>query len=639
MFSDPPSRQLQNDNDLSWATKEPRDVGPCAYRAARWVARQQLGRETDLAKAEILYGGIRQDDQFVGSNLANYLETTWYEPSVEPKLSLNVIRAVIDTAVARITNVEVRPQFLTTGGDYFEQQKAKELEKFSDGQAYAARLRKLGPMIFRDALIDDIGAAHVFANGEEVETERVLPYELFCDISDGRYSKPYQLYRRKWIPREVLLDLYADAGEGMPGTSEERRQAIESAHAGSFEGTDTPANHANRLVDHLLVIECWRRRARKNGKGRHCIAIEALTLFEEEWNKDDFPVPVVRYSDATRGWYGVGMGHHLKGNQRQINHLLKTIMNVSQHTVPGVWVEEGSHVDRNMLTNDIMAARTYRGNPPIISPGARVDPSLWEQLDRLYRQSFDQEGVSQMDAKGDKPPGLDAGVAIREYRDVGTERFSVATKNYEEFRLEIAERQVDTAREIEERYKGKVFVLVPNRTMAEKFYFKDVNLKRETYILQLHPTNALPRSPEARLQSLQELIQAGMIDATTFKRLMGFPDLDAEMSLELAPFELVLEALARIERGDDFEGPDPKMPLDFASKVAQGSWCRAKRLKAPDYVLENLSLFGQQANAYLKQFGAQAPAPGAASAGGPPTGAPGAAPTAALLPTAPQAAA
>lgn len=52
------------------------------------------------------------------------------------RLTLNVVKSCVDTVVSKMCKDKVKPTFLTSGGKWIQQQKAKELQKFVDGVFY-----------------------------------------------------------------------------------------------------------------------------------------------------------------------------------------------------------------------------------------------------------------------------------------------------------------------------------------------------------------------------------------------------------------------------------------------------------------------------------------------------------------------
>ena len=91
------------------------------------------------------------------------------------RLTLNIVQSVIDSSQALISTNRPRAQFLTVGGDYSLQRKAKKLTKFCDGQFSHLGVYDVDRRIFKDAAIFGTGFLKVFDDGENIRAERVFP--------------------------------------------------------------------------------------------------------------------------------------------------------------------------------------------------------------------------------------------------------------------------------------------------------------------------------------------------------------------------------------------------------------------------------------------------------------------------------
>lgn len=619
---------------MRWSSTEPGSVqaGQVAFAAGRSVFTNLLSREQDGWRAAQLYGGLMPDVYRSVGALQLLRQRTERANSAAPRIRYNVIRQVIDAARAQITRAEVRPYFLSSGGEWSMQRRAKQLTKFSDGQLYKAKIRTLGPDIFLDSAIFDLGAVKVSIREGEPLVERVFPLELGVDLRDGLEGNPREMYQRHSVDKEALLEQYPDKADLIRSANLER----------DWFDSDEPSS-----VDHVSVVEVWRRATPKS-KGRHIVALSSGPLLDEEWTSERFPFSILRYSKGLRGWFGTGMEWHLRGMQLEINATLRTIQNALHlGAVPRVFLEQGSKIAAQTIGNTVMEIINYRGQKPDLHPGVAFPSELVGHLSMLIQGSFDQEGVSRGAARSESRPGLSSGRAIRMDRDIGTERFSVATKAYEEWTLDVTDLLVETGREIAK--KDKSFgVLVPGPRYSETLEWSKVNMDRDKYVLKAYPTNMLSEDPSERTEDVQDLLKAGMIEPAEGRRLLRFPDEDAVLSLEAAAVDDILAEVERLLDGKAYRSPEPYQALELGMAIMQKSWLKARNDGAPDDVLENVQRWVADADDLLKRMQGDAgttPDPAAAAqalssptAGmGAPQGVPGAAPVSDLLPTAPPA--
>jgi hypothetical protein len=605
------------DTDLRWRDADAEDVGRRAYNAGVYVFDEQASRELELVKLSMLYNGFRPGARF-GAQATAFLDRVTKPASTAPKLSLNAVRAVVDTAVAKVTGLDVRPSYLTEGGDWREQRMAKQLEKFSDAQLFKAKARTLGPTIFRDACWGDIGIAHVYAGETEPVVERVLPWEIAVDYEDGRYGNPWQIFRRKWISKDELMARF-------PRSRDEISVAGASDPSGRMAAT-TP--QGDSLTQQVMVIEAWYRAA-PGRKGRHVIAIENHALLAEEWTRDHFPFAFVRYSEGIEGFYGMGMGWHLKGNQLEINEYLDAIQEHVRKMAMHIGISESSRIVQEHVNNRIMSIIKFADRPPVNVQIGDLPQALVDRLETAYRHCFQQEGVPLADSQSASRPGLNSEPSIRANRDIGTERFSVASKAYEQFILDVSELLIEAGAEVAKRKDGYV-VLVPGKRFAQRLNFKDVDLDRDKYILRPLPTSSLPRDYQGRLATVQDWLKMGAVDPTTAMRLLDLPDTDAALSLKVASLEFVLHEIELILDGEKPSVPGPYHPLQQCVEMGIASIQRASQDGAPEDVLAALDAWIVECQYRLQQG---QPAPAANQAPGLPGGTPQARPE--PLPTSP----
>ena len=152
--------------------------------------------------------------------------------------------------------------------------------------------------------------------------------------------------------------------------------------------------------------------------------------------------------------------------------------------------------------------------------------------------------------------------------------------------------------------------------------------------MQIYPTALLSSTPAAKLQTVQEMAQAGILNPTEARALLDYPDLEAVNQLATAfidDVDLLIEQM--IEKGQ-YNPPETFSNLEFAIQRVQSAYLRAKIDGVPEERLELLRRYmddairviqtQQMAQQAAQPEGAPAPATGAAPA-------PGAAPEQAAL--------
>src|SRR4051812_13346349 len=185
-----------------WETKEPNKAAAFMLTSAAYLKETQAYRYRQAAVYARLYGN-QSLYSFAGSNIAK-MDQTYGLPQERP--TFNLVQSCVDTLVSRITQNRPSPRFLTDGSNYKQRTMGKKLNNFVGGEFYHTKAYEKGGTIFRDALVEGTGVAHVYEDeNNRVAMERVLLTELLVDPNEAMYGEPRRLYRLKLVDREVLL--------------------------------------------------------------------------------------------------------------------------------------------------------------------------------------------------------------------------------------------------------------------------------------------------------------------------------------------------------------------------------------------------------------------------------------------------
>jgi hypothetical protein len=369
-------------------------------------------------------------------------------------------------------------------------------------------------------------------------------------------------------------------------------------------------------VDIICVTESWHLKSSPDANdGMHvfCVGEGALA---EEYDKDYFPFPHVRYARRKLGWYGQGACERLQNIQGAINRCM--ILKDRSMWMMGsykILIENGSKVVKQHLDNEIATVVTYSGIPPQYITPPSANPEVKEWIDALIQWGYQQEGVSRLSTTGEAPLGVESGKALRTLSQIGDDRFLFMQQELEDFTLEITRQAVDVAKDIYARTK-KYEVVFPDTRFMETVDWKDIQLDSEEYVLKAYPTSSLSDDITGRLSEIQELAQAGMVSPRSSRRLMDMPDVEMSDSLANAAedrlhqiFEMMLEDKKMIRFEPGFHD------AQLASQLALQYINYAEYYQCPD---ENIQLVRD----FLAQVNSEAitPQPGVVPPGSPPSG-------------------
>ena len=500
----------------------------------------------------------------------------------EHRYSINLCQNMVDTIAAKIGADLPNTSFLTEGGDDSLQRKAKKLEKFSNGIKYHTDYDDKRQQIFTDACVLGTGCLKIYPQNGKIQCDRILIDSIKVDDIDGMYGTPRNLYDDRYVSRETLAETYPKS-----------EKKILKVDVPSFKTNFIPlAAQYYKAYQQVRVVEAYRLPDHKGKNGRHVICVENATLIDEPFTQSRFPHVFFRSSPRLVGFFGQGTVERARGKQLELNKLIRTYQTaIHLGAIPYVIFEVNSKASTKLWSNENMRHVKYQGNQPpqIVAPQV-IPPDLFNAINWIYEKAYEEEGISMMAAQAKKPEGLDSGKAIREYHDIQSERMMSLGKRWERFDQDCAKRFVDAGRHLDEQEDEGFSVCCVNKKFLETINWKDVNLDEEDYILQTFPVSGLSRSYAGRLADVQEMLQAGLITPESGRKLLNFPDLEADLSLENGPYDCFKTQIDDILEEAKFSAPEPfQLPyLPMGIKMFGGAYMQAKASKVPENKLELL---------------------------------------------------
>lgn len=564
-----------------WSLATDEQAALSVQDVVKMLQNAQGRRKQQNLQSAMLYGNSSIAGMFGGSS-----KSTPGAPGMNnrDRVTYNACKSAVDTVTSKIAKNKPLPIFLTSGGDYKIQRKAKKLSKFVEGIFYQNDAFALGAKVFRDGCVFDMGVVHVFDDSGTVRFERVLPLEILIDEIEGMHGKPRQCHRVKQVDRQVFVDAFPALAD-----------AAKNASQPSGEVNSPP------IADLITVIESWHLPSSKDAKdGKHQITVGGDS-FREEYEKDFFPFAVFQWSEKLTGWYGMGLIEEIQNLQKEMNKLLYTISRSIQ--LMGsfkVFLENGSKIVKSHIDNEIGSIITYNGKQPTYAVPPAVQPEIYQRFEALKSEIFEQAGISQLSAASKKPAGLDSGKALREFNDIESDRFQTVGQAYERFFLNLAKLAIECAKGIAEE-SGNYKVPVPGKKFTETISWKEIKLSEEQYTMKVYPTSSLPTEPAGRLATIQELIQAGFISPKVGAKLLDYPDLDQVEALENSQEELLNMILEKIVDGDgsddDYTPPEEYDNLTRARELALQYYSEGRQNALEENKLELIRKFIAQIDA------------------------------------------
>lgn len=604
------------------------------------VARELVSVVDDLQTNQLgrRQQALNQLSSYHGCNV-NDLGPGYYNAAYTPKedANLNVIRRIVDTAVAKIASKQ-RPkaQVLTKGADYRLRLTARKLSKFLEAQLYQqqgcyATSWDLAEQLFKDACIWTAGVCKVlpdFGKGK-IAHERVYPWDLFVDDYDAEYGSPQNLFHVYRYDKHVLAARFPKYRHAIMGASE-------------YNDLVTGGDY-RRKYDSCAVYEGWRLPPgrKPNGElipGRWTIAIkgpdgECVALEDRDWKRQSFPLIWMRWKRNSSGVWGMSLVDEIVTAQEMLTEMFNWVSESMELMSSGKVLYEEANADSAEQmkgngpwefhrVNDINGIKVFQPPP--------VNPALTQWLETLRGIPYELSGINELTSQGKKEAGITAGVALRTINDMQSELFLPQSHNYETFFVELARRDLDAAQDLVDNNVDLELAL-PSEGFLEDIKFKDVTMPSDMYKVTIQPSNSGEDSLAGRRQMVAELAQGGQLSPSIVERLLTTPNPDLEsmasarqsqyrylasMIGEFMEYDAEHEAAEGEDEVDEiYEAPEKYMNLEDGIRQMTQAYYEMKEMRAPEENLRLARNWIDQADGLIQERDAAAQ-PGAGVPGG-----------------------
>lgn len=541
----------------------------------------------------------------------------------ERKLVMNPSENCIAALAARIASQRPRASFLveTEGPDAWSVNlRARGLEKAVAGEWYRAKFYRRTQKVFIQSGGVGFGGMHIYPGEEHVCFEATSPWEFIVDEAAAINGETRTLMREKWTPLEVAIARFC-SNKWPSKMRDANQRAIEKAVSDS--GT---IRAGYKVITNLVrLIEAWHLPSGWGAEdGRHVICVQGRTLTpkeEWEWPFERFPFAFFPWSQPIIGWYPQGLMERAEPLQGQLNKFLGRVQDaMHMHAVARTFYEEGT-INKEHLTNSPKGSMIPVKKGTRLMPTTQMPNSMSAELIRMIPDIrawiFEEQGVSQLSAASVRPAGIESGKGLLVLRDSESGRFALLNETWDDMHVDAAELTVMAMRQIAER-RGDYSVGWPGQGRLERINFKDVDLERDSYLIQVFPSSMLPHEPAGRFEQVERLLEKGFVNQPQAQALLRMPDLDQFGSLAASSYEILQwQAEQMLVRGKEVKPrkyADHALGLEFMTAALQ----RAEMQGAPAERRELLERWIEKADEFAAEAqAAQAPPPSGDMTGGP----------------------
>ena len=513
---------------------------------------QQVFRIQQLNASAALYGNMPSGGLGVGIGV--YMDPASQYQINKDRITYNICQIVVDRITARIAKNKPQPYFLTNNGKYADQRKAKKLNYFVEGAFYEGEVYDLGTRLFNDACCWGTEGMAVLVKDGRLAFERVLPYEIIVDAQETLWGTPRTMFRVCQVDKYVFAEANPDASDIILNSD---YVALE------HNQTASPFHHI------ITAVEAWHLPSGPDAKdGRHVVVCSKGVVVDEPWDLPCFPIVFFSWNERKFGFWGQGLIEQIQSLQFGVNKMLALFYQTMSKGGSYKWlIENGSKIVSQHLNSDIGAQIKYSGvKPEVVTPNF-IPAEYFSLIKMLEDKAFEMALLSQSTATGEKPAGLSSGKALRTYHDIESDGFSIVAQRYEKFYLDLAKLTILMAKRLSKNLGGYK-VKVPSARIMREVDWATVDLPEDSWTVKCFPVSSLRQDPAGRLQDVQELGQAGLLNPYQVKKLLQFPDLDREMTLDNAAEDFLSQTLDKLVDDGDYTPPEKYDPLDLARNMA-----------------------------------------------------------------------
>jgi hypothetical protein len=529
-----------------------------------------------------------------------------------------VIRSVCDTATALIVRSRPKASFVTDGADWETQLLAEDLDQFTVAQYQQGKLYDVAPRVFHDTTVFGTGAWKYVARGKgknfRLSYERVLMDDLVIDEDECRdHLEPQNVYHRIVVRKEAVIKKYA-SGDSI-------RDRLLRGHIGA---NPQVKGWPGRYVPDGCIVIVEATHVDPEGKSRRVLACEGAVLSDTVWPFDFHPYTFLWWAPPISGFYGDGIAYRQYGRQQRITYMYRWIQRCHDiFATPRAWVDPAGGVPTMQMSNEIGQVIMAR-RPPTFEQKQVIPPEVYRWLDELERGGYEDEGISQVSANNQLPPGLESAPAQREYSFKEGQRFAPVSQRWENaIAVECAYKTIEFFRQNAKSSQERPTVTWSNRTFVSQIEWPD--LKDQVFVIRPEASSLDALSPSARTQSALELAQTGWITPAEGRALVSHPDLRESDDLGNAGITYAKMVLKLLRKGEHV-AVDEYADLVALDDVVRKGRLLAVQRSAPQKIIDNMSRYLDELDALKQQIQMAMQAQMAGAMPGAEGGAPGAPP-------------
>lgn len=555
----------------------------------------EYAKELDDARENILKNASENLQLYDGRGVLTGNRLSPLKPPAD-YTSENGLKSVVDTAMSLVARNNPRVVFMTDGGDFSEQMRARGMERFLEGLFEAEGVAIKRRLAVRDGFLTGTGFVRVTPDRKRNRPrfDRIPIDEVLVDEWAARNGNARELLHQTFVDRHALAALFKD---------KDIIEAIMRASPPDELASEATEKHpASESI--IKVIEAYRLpSAPGEGDGKLRTFINGRMIRDEQWTRDEFPFVRYCWTEATLGWYGSSLAEEIAGMQIRIHqeniHFDESMDRLAH---PRIYVHQ-SDVEsvKTSFVKGIGHFVSYKMQPPVVENPRVLSPDMVQMHERRFEKMFRLTGVGEMAAFAKKPADIRSAPGLREFNDTQSERFVINIMDAEQMTLELGRHAIEVARQMYVGKGGDPEVYWKSRDAAKRIKWSEVELPRDSYCLSIQAASTLARSPAGRKDMVMDLFGAGLLPPEKALKLLDIPDLEKENDLAMAEERDIDATIEKLEDGKEVAF-DPYQNPDMAFMRIRQNYLRIKHLEnCPDEVIQAHLRYLDQVDGFLKK--------------------------------------
>lgn len=484
---------------------------------------------------------------------------TEYDSRWNPdQLVFNLCYSIVNTIRNRICSFRARAQFLPNGGDYLARRGARDRTSMSDAWAQEQAYQQEASFALRDMLTGDGGVLKLYKDGatkdapdkpRNVCVGRFPAWEFLFDAVESVYRLPECAYHVTYLPIDQASTRYR----------------ISRADLATSIVTAPPGLVYSSNRDMVRVAEGWKR----GPGGKHAVVVGSkLSGVPEPWEYDGFPLVQRTFDEGAVGIWGPGAITPIRGIQLEANDIQESLREAFRGAAMKVIAYQQNEDAAKLLTNAWIQAVPYQNVPPTIMVPPAIHPGIFQYLEVLKKQAYETLGVSPFIAAGQKSPGADSAVAMREESELQSDRLANLSQLWEGMRVDSAvwwdRFSIEIARTgIEPKWKAI------HRGAFKELVFGDLEAQWE---IRPFPSSVFGQNISGRLDRAVTLIKGGFMPKEDAMKALDLPDLAPIVDQMLAQSYLMEYLVDDILEEGKYQQPDKYIDPDALDAYAKNRY-------------------------------------------------------------------